>query len=309
MNSFQIEAWVYIIIEQVENGKPDEDSRVELKSDWIDPIKAARQIAAHANTIHGEQILWIIGVDQGNHKVVGVNQNELSSWYQQVVSQFDEIAPSMKDLNVNYGDKTVVALLFETDRFPFIVKTKDGWLEVPWREGTSTRSAKRSELLKLLVPYVYLPSFEVLSGEAIVKQSNDGEKYWTVHLDLYIEPYNNTHSVIPFHRCKASIETQKSHTNVELGEIRFYPPVIFSESLSKTIESTQDELLAYGPGRLKFTGIAWLKNISDDVYEEDLQLNLHIQPVGTETPLLISIKMSKASIIEDRNALYKWTYE
>ncbi len=199
MNAFQIEAWVNRVIEQVENGKPDEDSRVELKSDWIDPIKAGRQIAAHANSVHGEPILWIISIDEGNHKVVGANQNELSSCYQQVITQFDDIAPSMTDLNVVVDDKTVVALLFETNRFPYVVKTKDGWLEVPWREGTSTRSAKRSELLKLLVPYLFLPSFEVLSGEAEVQQSNDGEKYWTVQLDLYIEPYNDTQSVIPFH--------------------------------------------------------------------------------------------------------------
>jgi hypothetical protein len=228
MNSFQIEAWVYKIIEQVENRKPDEDSRVELKSTWPEPKKAARRLAAHSNSVHGEPILWIIGIDQKSHIVIGAGQMELSTWYQQVKAEFDDISPSMRDLNINYKDKTVVALLFETDRFPFVIKTNNDRLEVPWREGTLTRSAKRSELLKLLIPLQYLPNIEVLSGEAHVDQSNDGEKYWIVHVQLYLEPYINTQIAIPFHRCKASIEIQASHKTVDLQEFRLYPPVILS---------------------------------------------------------------------------------
>ncbi len=56
-----------------------------------------------------------------------------------------------------FGSVIVVAMLFETDRAPFVVKnpaygTVGGdpvSLEVPWREGATTRSARRRDLLRL----------------------------------------------------------------------------------------------------------------------------------------------------------------
>jgi hypothetical protein len=49
-------------------------------------------------------------------------------------------------LGVPRGDKTLVALWFETDRAPFVVKNPEGGAitrEVTWREGTAIRSATR----------------------------------------------------------------------------------------------------------------------------------------------------------------------
>lgn len=51
MRKTDIEFWALSIIERVEKGQPVEDSRVELKGDWIDPKKAARRIAGHANDL------------------------------------------------------------------------------------------------------------------------------------------------------------------------------------------------------------------------------------------------------------------
>lgn len=122
MNAFQIESWAIQVVERVEAGQPDEDFQVELKSEWPSPEKAARRLAAHANTARGEPILWLIGVDQKARTVTGANHMELSKWFEQVKAQFDErLAPSLKDLNIPYNGKTVVALLFDTERFPFVV--------------------------------------------------------------------------------------------------------------------------------------------------------------------------------------------
>jgi len=75
--------------------------------------------------------------------------------------QFDaSFAPKCHDLNV-VTDKglTVVALVFETDRAPYVVKNpfyqtpnrKDAIeREVPWRDATAVRSATRAELLLIL---------------------------------------------------------------------------------------------------------------------------------------------------------------
>ncbi len=79
MKSSLIEVWALSIIERINSRKPIEDSRVELKSEWIEPQKSARQIAGHANTARGESILWLIGVDE-DKGVVDVQQEELANW-------------------------------------------------------------------------------------------------------------------------------------------------------------------------------------------------------------------------------------
>src|SRR5262249_4597625 len=142
-----------------EARQPIEDSRVELKAKWPDePAKAARRIAGHANAARGEHILWLIGVDEVNG-VSGADHQEMADWLAGVSKQFDGLAPRCYDLNVpTKNGKTVVALLFETNRAPFVVKNpyygrrKDDpiSLEVPWREGTKVRSAARSDLMLLL---------------------------------------------------------------------------------------------------------------------------------------------------------------
>jgi len=73
MKPSQIEAWALNVIARVINGQPNEDSRVELKSEWIAPPDAARRIAAHANAAFGDSILWIIGVDQCAGVVTGAD--------------------------------------------------------------------------------------------------------------------------------------------------------------------------------------------------------------------------------------------
>jgi hypothetical protein len=49
MTRTEIEAWALRVIDSVKAGAPNEDSRVELKREWIEPKKAARRLAAHAN--------------------------------------------------------------------------------------------------------------------------------------------------------------------------------------------------------------------------------------------------------------------
>jgi len=290
MNAFQIESWAIRVIERVEMGQPDEDFLVELKSEWPEPPRAARRIAAHANTARGEPILWLIGVDQKARAVTGVSHNDLSVWFDQVKAQFDErFAPAMKDLNVSYNGKSVVALLFDTERFPFVVKTTDGRLEVPWREGTSTRSAKRSDLLKLLVPLQALPRIEVLSGVIElwldpVKNADQHEvqrRHWRVELDLYLEPPDHTRLVIPFHKCQGFLGISSENYSLELSRLQISPPKIEGDYSSKTIEETQDELLVYGPGRITFSSTERIEQLPSNL-DHALEVSGYIQPSGAD---------------------------
>jgi hypothetical protein len=114
MTPSTLEAWVLRLVDQVARGEHAEDSRIELKREWPKPQAAARQIAGHANASRGASILWIVGLDEttGIH---GAPIEELADWYGRVKQIFDGIAPELYDLNVVAGDKTLVALLFETD--------------------------------------------------------------------------------------------------------------------------------------------------------------------------------------------------
>ncbi len=121
MKATEIEANVLRIVGRVAAGDPVEDARVELKSEWPDPIKAARRLAGHANAAAGEPILWIIGLDE-TRGVVGAEKEEVANWLPQVEQQFDQLAPGVYDLNVPVENKTLVALSVETERAPFVVK-------------------------------------------------------------------------------------------------------------------------------------------------------------------------------------------
>jgi hypothetical protein len=172
MNPSQIENWALSIVDRVKKKQPVEDNRVGLKSNWIDPYDAARRIAGHSNSAGGEPILWLIGVDERAGTIIGADKNEMANWWPSVRAYFNDLVPSVIDLNIPSDGITVVALLFDTNRAPFLVKNPifgkpNGGsvsLEVPWREGTATRSATRSDLIRLLVPLGQMPTVEVLTG-------------------------------------------------------------------------------------------------------------------------------------------------
>lgn len=165
MRAAEIESWVLGLIERTRRKEPVEDQRVELKREFPEPSKAARRIAAHVNSARAESIVWVIGIDEGGG-LVGARNEEIANWWPRVQSQFDQLAPDLLlHLNVPVDDKTVVALLINAERRPLVVKNpKPGdaiTFEVPWREGTLTRTARRSELITILAPTLRLPRFEI----------------------------------------------------------------------------------------------------------------------------------------------------
>ena len=149
MRLIEIEAWALRILESVRAGQPVEDARAELKSTWpTDHTRAARRLAGHANAAQGEPILWLIGVDEKGQSVPGVSAEEMSSWWAQVSTCFgDGTYPVPQELAMPTEGVTVVAIVFETDRAPYLVKAEGGGsiqFEVPWREahGDSNRQTE-----------------------------------------------------------------------------------------------------------------------------------------------------------------------
>jgi hypothetical protein len=322
MRPHQIENWALNVVERVESDQPIEDSRVELKSDWIDVQKAARRIAGHANASRGAPILWLIGVHE-TKGVVGAQHEELADWYEGVKAQFSGLAPQVSDYNIPVGDKTVVALLFQTDRVPFVVKNpvygKQGGgpveLEVPWRENTSVRSATRSDLLRLLSPLQTLPSFEVLGGTLKVTRRiyRDGSMfqehhlYWSLDLELYAGVPPEVQVVIPFHQCDATFEVPESIERTAFDEVSLQPPRRFVSGqpklLSLTIDSTRDEVLIYGPGKLHLKASQHTPVIQAS-FENDVVIRASCLPMNADHKVIIDVELARTNPHE--NEIYSW---
>lgn len=298
MRQRDIEIWALNILQRVETEQPHEDSRVELKAKWPgDFAKTARQIAGHANTARGEPILWLIGVDQ-KAGVIGAVFQEISTWWPQVTKQFAGIEPVLVEVNVPYRDTTVVALQFDTDRAPYVVKNPayntDGGgpisLEVPWRGSTSVRTAKREELLLLLAPLQYLPEIELLEAQVWLApgQPDEGGFRWNAEFKLYITPPGQVRLVLPFHRCKVTLQIHERLFPTPLGDLRISPPWIFrgreSANLSKTMESTETEILISGPGVAYIRGGFLIGGMNLDLDNTAINVRFQYRPSGMDKP-------------------------
>lgn len=183
MKPQEIEIWARDIVESVLSGQSVEDSRIELKAQWIEPEKAAPRLGGHANAARGENILWLIGVDERNNSLTSVDATEKGDWYKSVEKCFDGFAPRLlNDVNFKVNGNAIVALYFDTEiEAPFVVKNpKGGFPEhiVPWREGTDLRAAKRENLLKILIPKKQISAliFELEFNKSVWKFVESG--YW-----------------------------------------------------------------------------------------------------------------------------------
>jgi hypothetical protein len=107
----RLETWALRVISQVEAGSKVEDARVELKREWIDPIKSARRLPGHANAAMGADVLWIVGLDEVAG-VTGAKPNELANWWTSVQAQFDGVTPALTDLTIHKDGLTLAALFF-----------------------------------------------------------------------------------------------------------------------------------------------------------------------------------------------------
>jgi len=181
MKPQEIELWARDIVDSVLDGQPVEDSRIELKAKWIEAEKAAPRLGGHANASRGENILWLIGVDERNSSLTNVDTTEKGDWYKSVEKCFDGFAPRLLvDVNFKVNGNAIVALYFDTaTEAPFVVKNPIGGFPeyiVPWREGTALRAARRENLLRILVPIQKVSSLlgELEFNLLVVKKAEEG---------------------------------------------------------------------------------------------------------------------------------------
>lgn len=301
MKKQEIEFKVLDIIERLEKGQPIEDDMIELKAEWPrDHFRAARRIAAHANAARGEPIMWLIGIDE-KKGVVGADFEELSIWFAKVRSRFDQLlAPNLISLSVPYDGKTVVALVFETERSPFVIRIPDSsgiiTHEVPWREANSTRSARRSDLIKLLYPTQKKPGLEIIDGKielqrAIAGVAQNAAYQWTLSMKIYVVTFSSATLVIPFHRCEILFRPQGRPDEKKFENIRIAPPTSYSsrglmeKSQSLTVNSTEHEVLIDTAGMTYLTAEYFTTEKSGPRLFEEIEVKGWLRSHHTTEPV------------------------
>ena len=320
MRAAEIESWTLDVVDHVKAHLRVEDSRVECKAAWIDPVQAARRIAGHANAARGEGILWVMGLDEKRGLVVGVTLTEFSAWWAKVESQFDEgMAPAVQDVAVHVDKrKAVDALYMETDRAPFVIRnpghgTVKGMpkFEVPWREGTAVRSASRAEILRLLVPRMRQPEIEVLQAEGTYwpgKRPN--ELNLRMRLVLYVMPRPGAPLVIPFHRCIVSLMRAGLPEPAVLSKLSAEthgdPRVLRSGGSPadpRSVYATGGEVVFNGSGAVGF--IAMGRGPDDFARRIPIAARLHMRPVHAEEPVVVEVGLMPEAERDDGVVIWK----
>lgn len=293
MTPAELEVWARDVIRTVLAGHDVEDGRVDCKASLVaDPAKAARQIAALANAARAPEVLWLVGLDEKSHCATDASLEDLASWWPQVAKCFDGIPPQLMERRVATADHVVLALLWDTSGVPYVVPIGGGSdrFEVPWREGTRTRSARHGELLEILVPRLRVPTFELLRAELTVYE--DPEKFaWRLVMPAYLEAGSPT--IIPDHRTRARVELVRPGAEWSLdfdyavivapSQHQMFGREPMPVSAASTIHQDIAQLVVNGPGRVEIRAGATRKHDRPDVSRFDcLRLVVSCQPVGSD---------------------------
>lgn len=316
MRIVDIEGWALRVVDAVRAGQHIEDSRVELKAIWPDPIKSARRLAGHLNASRGDDALWLIGLDE-KKGVMGAASADTATWWASVAAEFVDSVPTPTDVAaVTAEGLAVVALHFTSEAAPYVVRNPAHGTagnvverEVPWREATGVRSARRSDLVRLLLPQVQIPRVEVLSASVSGTQDRhnkiDGDPAvdWRAWVSLYIEIDLGASVVIPWHRVAITLTSGSlsrrlrpqltGHTVSGHGGERSFMPG--TRVTLATIHTGADQVLIEGPGRLTANGYA-REGLTDELHaiDEDAPARLAItwRAVDADRPQRIVLELS-----------------
>jgi len=299
MQKHQIEAWALAVIERIRTGGTNEDSRVEFKKEWISAGKAARRLAAHANSALGEPILWLIGVDQKTGEFAQTAY-DLANWWPSVKSYFDGITPDLVDVALSIDGKTIMALYFDTERRPFVVKSSGDRLEVPWRDGTRVRSANRNELIRLLSAVVDLPNFEVLHANFVAKRVQPEPKpIWELiaSLIIYVLPKREGQLIFPFHRASCTVKLECDEITLPQVQLDVFKPSI-------TTQVSTTELIVTGSGSFKFAAKNAIEKLP--VMSDKATLRVTITPAASDIAAVLKLSLTKQPSTHGDEIEYRW---
>ena len=318
MTPAALEAWVLEIADRVVAGARVEDSRIECKGQWPGADKAARRLAAHLNSAHGENVLWIIGLDERNRTARLTNHAELANWLSAVKSHFDGPQPELiTDIATRHSGAGISGLLFDSTHAPYLVKIPGderaggASLEVPWREGTATRSARHEDLVRILVPHLRLPAIEVLSchAEATPSIQDHAMRSWHLIAELYLTPFVEERVVIPWHLATIRFHTVDSHKGFEIPRVRVTASGPFSASLgtihSPFVVTGGAEVIVDAPGAIAVSG-SGVSAATECREGMPLIVEIKMRVAGTADVLNVSFQMPMTRWEPDSRILWRY---
>jgi hypothetical protein len=264
---------VYDLVKRGQNHQVTEDDNVELKSVWPhgdDLVRAVRQIAGCCNAVRGGDFYLLIGVQENTFQVIGAKDDEVSDWWKAARVMFYGIVPRFTTNAVPFpGDKSVVALVFDTSSPPYMVHNTwlnkpgqkgDIWYEIPWRQANGGRSATREEILSLLCSFESTPESEIVGCVLTYDSTRSAGIFLSLELVVYLVPRNERRIVIPFNHCEVVV-TAANAAPISFGVdyIRQYARArekMFEFVASATIEDSESEVIVKGPGTVRLVAIA-----------------------------------------------------
>ena len=319
----QLEFQALALLEALSAGQPSTSTDRDCAhfASWPGPPRrAARLLAAHANAARGRDVLWLIGVktgapgrnSPGRLRVPGAQLPSFDAWLQKLLPFFDGLAPKVRAFVIPYGAtgsvpaRSVVALQIETSRAPFVIRTAAAGptLDVPWWDPAAgqTRSAGRTELIKLLVPLQDLPQFEVLEAELTFYKnphSSGSQKTlhrWTLDGSLYVIPQPETRAVIPLHRCSGSLRIPGSAFAAAAQDLSLTP-----DKLSPAVRVTESAVLVEGLGRL-FIYCCGSTTAAEIPWQSPMTVTFDLIPAGAERAAVATASLHSEPLTESNQA-------
>ena len=300
MTPIQLEALTLRTVDQVRAGQLVEDAQVELKRVLpADPYKAARRVGGHANASRGQPVVWIIGLDE-DEGVTGADKAELSDWWPQVQRYFDDLPPELllQPMNVpvegDDGERlTVVALAFDTSRLPFVVTAKGQagpiQREVPYRDATGLRSAKRSDIIRLAVPASRPPEVSVLYSSVVGgsepfepgRYRNPLQYEWILKLVCYFIPSSPVAVVLPSHESELRLICESQGFDAQVPHRLNY----FKGGVH--VQESGKDLVFTGPGRfaVQCSPVPLTLQASEDL--GPMHIAFRSVPIGSDQPITV----------------------
>jgi hypothetical protein len=300
----EIETWARQVIAASERGDHFEDGLVELKSNWpASHFEAARQLAAQANAVAGNALLWLIGVKQGKG-VVGAAPQDLARWWPQVRRHFDKVAPRLvADRILDYPTGTAVALMFDPAEPPYVIVYRRGesplkrdiTREVPWREGTAMRTADHDDLIRLLSPAALVPEITAVIGRTNVlraqeRPADDGTPRlsWYMAMRILVRPRSSQPVVF------TASDPPTARLSLLEREIVLRPfPHAFRDTVGGLVEVSGTEVIFRGAGSLEMISVGGETEVFGRQPDE-LTLKFSWKPVGAPHPAQTEIRLRRA---------------
>lgn len=288
MRAIDLETRVLTAVEQIRAGKSVEHDFIECKRDWPKEEKV-RQLAGSLNRAGGDPVIYIIGIDEATGEIFDVSATEVADWWGQIMPKFDQTPPEMvRHMPVPVGDggSQVVAVAFASDRAPYVVKTglQSPNLEVPMREGTRTRTARRDELLRLLIPTATVPPAVVLNADLYIehqpaaaekKRENGlsavrGQAEYVIAsggLRLYFEHNGKEPVTLPAHGTRGRVTVHGSTFDLKVSQARELTN--YGGSTNLTMAPPRDGVTLTGPRAVSFDILIPALKV-DDLFDFEL---------------------------------------